>query len=148
MFGQLALMVAAGLLGPLRAAGRRQLVPVVFGELLAGIVIGRTGFNLLDASAQPFPIFSALGLAMLMLSAGTDVDLNSPDLRRAVVRAGTALLLTLAASAPLGLLIAAGLRLEHPALLVVLMAGSSAAIAFPIIEERRLHGPVVALLIA
>ena len=147
MFGQLALVVAAGLLGPLLAAGRRPLVPVVFGELLAGIVIGRTGFNLLDASAQPFPIFSALGLAMLMLSAGTDVDLESTELRRAVVRGGAALLVALAASTPLGLLVAAGLRLGHPALLVVLMAGSSAAIAFPIIEERRLAGPAVALLI-
>jgi hypothetical protein len=36
MFGQLALLVIAALLGPVLAAGRRPLVPVLVGELAAG----------------------------------------------------------------------------------------------------------------
>jgi Kef-type K+ transport system membrane component KefB len=39
-FGVLALIVLAGLAGPLLASGRRALVPVVVGELLAGVIIG------------------------------------------------------------------------------------------------------------
>src|SRR5215469_3414376 len=102
MFAQLALVVAAGLLGPLLAAGRRPLAPVLVGELIAGAIIGRTGFGWIDPAAQPFPTFSALGFGMLMLAAGTEVDITSPGLRRGVVRGGGALLVALAASVPLG----------------------------------------------
>src|SRR5215831_12537836 len=68
MFEQLALVVAAGLLGPVLAAGRRPLVPVLVGELIAGAILGRTGLGIVDPGAQPFPAFYALGFAMLMLA--------------------------------------------------------------------------------
>jgi len=148
MFGQLALVVAAGLLGPLLAAGRRPLVPVLVGELLAGAIIGRTGFGIIDPAAQPLPAFSTLGFAMLMLGAGTEVDLGSPRLRQGIARGGIALVAALAASVPAALLLVNVLHLGHVELFVVLLAGSSAAIAFPIIEERKLAGPAVPLLIA
>ena len=148
MFAQLALVVAAGLLGPLLAAGRRPLVPVLVGELVAGAIIGRTGFGIIDPAAQPLPAFSTLGFAMLMLGAGTEVDLGSPQLRRGIARGGIALVVALAASVPAALLLVNVLHLGHVELFVVLLAGSSAAIAFPIIEELKLTGPPVPLLIA
>ena len=148
MFGQLALVVAAGLLGPLLAAGRRPLVPVLVGELLAGAIIGRTGFGIIDPATQPLPAFSIIGFAMLMLGAGTEVDLGSPRLRQGIARGGVALVVALAASVPAALLLVNVLHLGHVELFVVLLAGSSAAIAFPIIEERKLAGPAVPLLIA
>jgi Kef-type K+ transport system membrane component KefB len=49
---------------------------------------------------------------------------------------------------PIGLLLDHALGVGHPALLAVIVTGSSAAIAFPIIEERKLAGPNVAFLIA
>jgi Kef-type K+ transport system membrane component KefB len=148
MFANLLLVVGGGLLGPLLAAGRRPLAPVLVGELVAGAVMGRTGLGILDATAQPFPAFYALGLAMLMLGAGTEVDLRSPDLRHGVVRGGLALAVGLVASVPVGLALATLLGLGHAGTLVVLLAGSSAAVAFPTIAERGLKGPAVPLLIA
>jgi Kef-type K+ transport system membrane component KefB len=148
MFAQLALLVAAGLLGPLLAAGRRPLAPVLVGELVAGAILGRTGFGIVDPAAQPFPAFYALGFAMLMLAAGTEVDLRSASLRRGIARGGVALAVAMLASVPIGLLLAGSLRLGHVELLVVLLAGSSAAVAFPTIQERKLAGPTVPLLIA
>lgn len=148
MFAQLAVVVAAGLLGPLLAAGRRPLAPVLVGELIAGAILGRTGFGIVDPGAQPFPAFYALGFAMLMLGAGTEVDLRSPQLRQGVARGGIALAVALAASIPLALLLANGLNLGHTELLAVLLAGSSAAVAFPTMQERKLAGPAVPLLIA
>lgn len=148
MYSSVALLVAAGLLGPLLAAGRRPLVPVLVGELVAGAVLGRTGLHWIEPSAQPYPIFSALGFAMLMLSAGTEVDIRSPALRGGAVRGALALLVALAASVPVGLAIAVGLGVGRPQLLVVLLAGSSAAVAFPTIQERGLSGPAVTLLVA
>lgn len=148
MFAQVGVVVAAGLLGPLLAAGRRPLAPVLVGELIAGAILGRTGFGIVDPGAQPFPAFYALGFAMLMLGAGTEVDLRSPQLRQGIARGGIALAVALAASIPLALLLANGLNLGHTELLAVLLAGSSAAVAFPTMQERKLAGPAVPLLIA
>jgi Kef-type K+ transport system membrane component KefB len=148
MFAQLTILVLAGLAGPLLAYGRRGLIPVVIGELLAGFVLGRTGFGVVNSAAQPFPAFSAVGFAMLMFSAGTHVDIASPAIRQGFARGLAALATVAVAAVPLGLLLDHVLGVGHPALMAVLIAGSSAAIAFPILEERRLTGPNVAFLIA
>ena len=74
MYTALALVVLAGLLGPLLASGRRFRVPVLTGELIGGIILGRTGLNVIDPTTQPFPIFSSLGFALLMLESGTEID--------------------------------------------------------------------------
>ena len=147
MFISLTLLVLAGLLGPLLAAGRRPLAPVLVGELVAGAILGRTGLHVLVPTAQPFPAFSALGFAMLMLDAGREVDLGSKQLRGGAARAGLALLITLAASLPIGLAIGGLFPTGHSLLLVVLLAGSSAAVAFPTIRERGLTGPAIAMVI-
>jgi Kef-type K+ transport system membrane component KefB len=140
--------VLAGLLGPLLAAGRRPRIPILVGELIGGAILGRTGLQLIDPHAQPFPAFSSLGFAMLMLEAGTEVDVASPQLRDGSGRGGAAFALTLAAGVPVGLLIGSLLGSHHPLLFVVLLAGSSAAVAFPAIEERGLGGSAVAMVIA
>lgn len=123
MFGSIALVVAAGLLGPLLAAGRRPLVPVLLGELAAGVVLGRTGFHLIEPSATALAAFLPLGFAMLMLGAGGEVDLGSPEFRR-------------------------GLSRGLAALVAAFVAGSSAAVAYPTIEERGLSAPPIGMLLA
>lgn len=148
MFTSLALVVLAGLLGPLLAAGRRPRIPVLVGELIGGAVLGRTGFQLVDPGIQPFVAFSLIGFAMLMLESGTEIDINDPQLRSGAIRAVAAFALVLAASLPAGLAIGVLVRSSRPALFVVLLAGSSAAVAFPTIEEHRLGGPAVALVLA
>jgi len=147
MFTSLTLLVLAGLLGPLLAAGRRPLAPVLVGELIAGAILGRTWLHVIAPASQPFPAFSALGFAMLMLEAGHEVDLGSTELRAGAARAGLALLITLAVSLPIGLAIGAFFPAGHSLLLVVLLAGSSAAVAFPTIRERGLTGPAIAMVI-
>ncbi len=106
MYTALALVVLAGLLGPLLASGRRLRVPVLVGELIAGVILGRTGMNLVDPTTQPFPVFASIGFAMLMLEAGTEVDIGSTLLRDGARRAGLAFLLTLTASIPIAFAIA------------------------------------------
>ena len=148
MFASLTMVVLAGLLGPLLAAGKRPLVPVLVGELIAGIILGRTWIHVIHPSAQPLPAFMSLGFAMLMLSAGTEVDLASKQLRNGVVRGALALMVAFALSVPIGFGLSAALQTGPAQLLVVLLAGSSAAVAFPIILERRLGGPAIGVLIA
>jgi Kef-type K+ transport system membrane component KefB len=147
VYTSLALVVLAGLLGPLLAGGKRLRVPVLVGELIGGIILGRTGLHLIDSGAQPFPVFASLGFAMLMLESGTEIDVGSRMLRDTAVRAGLAFLVTLLVAIPAGLLIGAWVGSAHVALFVVLLAGSSAAVALPTIREQGLTGPAVALVI-
>ena len=52
-FATLAVIVLAGLaVGPLLAVPRGWHVPVVVGELVVGIILGRTGLGYLDASER------------------------------------------------------------------------------------------------
>jgi Kef-type K+ transport system membrane component KefB len=98
MYTALALVVLAGLLGPLLASGRRLRVPVLVGELIGGIILGGTGLS-------PFPVFASLGFAMLMLESGTEIDVGWSMVRETAVRAGLAFLATLLVAIPAGLLI-------------------------------------------
>jgi Kef-type K+ transport system membrane component KefB len=148
MFVQLTILVLAGLCGPILGFGRRGLVPVVIGELAAGVVLGQTGLSVIEPSDQPLPVFRAIGFAMLMLTAGTHVDIGSVAIRRGFARGLIAFGITAAVAVPAGVVIDRGIGLDHAALLVVLIAGSSAAIAFPIMEERGLKGDNIAVLIA
>ncbi len=148
MFAQLTILMLAGIVGPLLAYGRRGLVPVVIGELIAGFVLGRTGFGVINSATQPLPVLSAIGFAMLMFTAGTHVDVGSPAIRQGFARGVLALAVVAVTAVPIALLIDHSLGVGHPALIAVIVTGSSAAIAFPIIEERKLAGPNVAFLIA
>ena len=47
-FGILTVIVLAGLVGPLCSSSERVLVPVVVGELIAGLVVGKSGFGWVD----------------------------------------------------------------------------------------------------
>jgi Kef-type K+ transport system membrane component KefB len=147
MFTSLALVVLAGLLGPVLAAGRRPRIPVLVGELIGGILLGRTGFHLLDPGQQPLPAFAALGFAMLMLESGTEIDVGSRVFRDTAARAGLAFLATLTVAVAAGLAIGIWQGSTHAGLFIVLIAGSSAAVALPTIREQGLTGPAVALVI-
>jgi Kef-type K+ transport system membrane component KefB len=148
MFDSLVIIIVAGLAGPLLAAGRRPLIPAVVGELIAGICIGRSGFGWVDPTTPANALLYGLGFAMLMLVAGSQVDLSAPGLRAGVRSGVIAVGIVALLSLPVGLAIGGVLEPSAPALLFpVLLAGSSAAVAFPILEERGLIGPGVALLL-
>src|SRR5579864_9382865 len=143
MFTLLTVLMLAALAGPLLAHSARGPVPVVIGELFAGIVLGRTGIDAVDTAMQPLPTFMAIGFAMLMLNAGTHVDISSPAIRQGFLRGLAAFAVVAVLAAPLGLGVDRALGIGHPALLAVLIAGSSAAISFPILVERGLTGTSV-----
>jgi len=148
MFDSLLVIIVAGLVGPLLAAGRRPLIPAVIGELIAGIALGRSGLGLIDATTPANALLYGLGFAMLMLVAGSHVDLRIPGLRASARAGAIAAGLVALLSLPVGLAIGVAFAPGAPSLLFpVLLAGSSAAVAFPILQERGLIGPGVGLLL-
>ena len=70
-FSMLAIIVLAGLVGPLLAFPRGLHVPVVIGPLIMGIVLGTTGVGYLDASDPTFTFLAQIGFGLVMFVAGT-----------------------------------------------------------------------------
>jgi Kef-type K+ transport system membrane component KefB len=139
----LTLVLVIGLLGPLLAMPRRLGIPVVVGELAAGIAFGPTGANTLHSGNTTFTFLADVGFAMVMFVAGSHVPVRDPRLQKAL-RGGVARALGVAAVAVvLALLIAHVFDTGHAALYAVLMASSSAALALPIIDGAGASGPQV-----
>lgn len=137
----LALVGLVALLGPLFAGVAKWRLPVVIGQLAAGILVGGSGLRLLDSHEPTFTFLAEVGFALVMFVAGTHVPLSDARLRPAlasgVLRAvGVGVL---AAGAGWG--ISAVFGTGHAAVYAVLMASSSAALVLPAIDQLDLDGP-------
>lgn len=137
----LALIGVAALVGPALARLARFRLPVVIGELVAGILIGGSGLRLVDAQEPTFAFLGEVGFAVVMFVAGTHVPLSDRRLRPALAvgllrAAGVGVLAAVA-----GLGIAAAFGTGHGGVYAVLMASSSAALVLPAIDQLDLDGP-------
>lgn len=139
-FGILALIVACGLVGPLVSGVSRLAVPVVVGEILAGVAIGRTGLHVVHADEPTLAFLSAVGFAMLMFVVGTRLPLRDQHLRTAVGMGVVGSALSFAVAVPAAWLIADASGVDHVAIFITLLATASAAVVMPIAAE---HGLVV-----
>jgi Kef-type K+ transport system membrane component KefB len=149
VYAALIVIVLAGLAGPLVSVGRRPFAPAIVGEIVAGAILGRTGFGIIQPDTSDNQFLFALGFAMLMLVAGSHVQIRGPALTSGARSACIAFGVTALLAVPIGIALQAWAAPAAPvALFPVLLAGSSAAVAFPILRERRLMGPQIALLIA
>jgi Kef-type K+ transport system membrane component KefB len=137
-FGILALIVCVGLLGPLLSAARPQLLPVVVGEIVAGVVIGRTGFDWLDTSNETVVFLADVGFAMLMFSAGMHVPVRDRALVGSIRRGSIAAGFVAALAIPGGFLLSRFQGAGHPAIFALLLATGSAAVLLPIFDEAGL----------
>jgi Kef-type K+ transport system membrane component KefB len=142
-FLTLSLIAVVALAGPLLALPVRWRLPVVLGELLAGIVIGRSGLGLVNPADPTFSLLANIGFALMMFVAGTHVPVRDPQIRSALGkgarRAVAAVAAAVAVGTGIGLLFGTG----HAPLYVVLLASSSAALVLPIVDSLRLGGPDV-----
>jgi Kef-type K+ transport system membrane component KefB len=112
----------------------------VIGEILAGVVVGRSGLGAVDPSDPTVQFLSDVGFAMLMFTVGAHIPLRDPrlpaSLRSGSVAAGAVLLL-----APLAGVAAAWFAATGDAAIYAVILGSgSAAAVVTMITEARLTG--------
>ncbi|MET0457115.1 MAG: cation:proton antiporter, partial [Mycobacterium sp.] len=138
-----ALLVVIGMAGPLLTAVPHLRIPVIVGELVAGVVIGKTGFDVVDTTDPTFVLLSNIGFALVMFVVGTHVPVRDASLRKGIPGAVLRALLVGAVAAALGVVLARIFGTGHAALYAVLMASSSAAVALPVIDGLKLDGPPV-----
>jgi Kef-type K+ transport system membrane component KefB len=146
-FTALALVALAGAFGVVLALPERWHLPVVLGELLAGIALGTTGVRVLHAGDPTFTFLADIGFALIMFVAGSHVPVRDPLLRKGIgIGLARAAAVGVAAVA-LAFVVATAFGTGHVALYAVLMASSSAAIVLPIIDSLALTGPSVVLML-
>jgi Kef-type K+ transport system membrane component KefB len=139
-FGILTLIVACGLAGPLLSGASRLTVPVVVGEIAAGMLVGRTGLREIHTGDATVVFLSDAGFAMLMFVVGTHLPLRDAGLRPALRRAAVATALSFSIAVPGGWGLAQATPIKHPAVFALLLAASSSAVVMPILHERGLAG--------
>ena len=142
-FATLALISLVGVLGPLLALPRRWHLPVVLGELAAGIVLGRTGIDVLHAGNSTFTFLADIGFALIMFVAGSHVPVRDPNLRAGLRLGVLRAVLVGAVSVVPAIGVAHGFGTGHAALYAVLIASSSAALVMPIVDSLGLGGEAV-----
>ena len=130
-FALLALICAVAILGPILAAGNTMRVPVVIGELIVGIVLGSTGFKVVNPDDDILSFLAHIGFALVMFVAGSHVPIRQKAMARGL-RAGILRALGIAIVAiPVGMGISTLFGTGHGALYAVLIASSSASIVMP-----------------
>jgi Kef-type K+ transport system membrane component KefB len=146
--GTLALIGLCGLCGPLLSASTRGMIPAVVGEILGGVIVGRTGLRIVDTANPTLSFLSDVGFAMLMLNAGMNVPLRSRQVLASLDRGVQGAAVVGAAAVGAGFLVSLIGGAGHPAVYAVLLASGSAAVVIPVIQERRLRGDAVLTVIA
>lgn len=147
-FATLALLVLVGLAGPALSARRAWRVPVIAGELLAGLAIGATGLRWVDSAEPTFTLLAQLGFGLIMLVIGSHIPIRDRAVRAATGRgaAGAALVAVIAVTLGIGTALLFGN--SHGAVYAVLIASSSAALVLPMLQSLRITTDSAAQLVA
>lgn len=133
-FAALALVMAAGLVGPLLSAAHRFGPPVIVGEITAGVVIGSGGLNWVDPESPALVGLANIGFALLMFVVGTHLPVRDARLRSSLA-VGTAITATVGALAVLAaFLLAPVVGLHRPGVLAIVLLTSSGAVALPVLQ--------------
>jgi Kef-type K+ transport system membrane component KefB/Trk K+ transport system NAD-binding subunit len=129
---------------------RRLGIPIVVGEIFAGMIVGRSGLKLVPEDDPLLSLLAEFGFVFLMFLAGLEVDFT--NLRRLDGARGGAggrsmgpvslglllFLMTLALSACVGfLLVRFGLALS-PWMVALILSTTSLGVVMPVLKERGL----------
>jgi Kef-type K+ transport system membrane component KefB len=147
-FATLALIGSIALLGPLLALPERWHLPVLIGELAAGIAFGETGLRVLHARNGTFTFLADIGFGLIMYVAGSRVPVRDPRLRSQLKIGSIRAVGIGAVAVALGVVLSTAFNTGHAALYAVLIASSSAALVLPIVDSLHLDGPSVLALLA
>jgi Kef-type K+ transport system membrane component KefB len=139
-FGDLLVIVLAGIGGPLLALGGRLFVPVIIGEILAGVLVGRTGLGAVHPANPTVAFLGSVGFAMLMLTAGMHLPLRDRRVAASLRRGALLAAIVGVLAVPAGLLAASLAGTAHAAVYAVVLASGSAAVLLPAFEETGAGG--------
>ncbi len=126
---------------------RIRWLPVVVGEILVGMIIGRSGFNLVKPNAT-LDFLAEIGLAILMFLAGLEIDFNlalakSPGGRRRanpMVLAAIGMAITLGLAGFISSRLASHGLITDPWMVGLILSTTSLGIVLPVLKDGGLSG--------
>jgi len=147
----LIVIVLAFLVPFILARIRRLSLPVVVGEILVGILVGRSGLGLVGTEDEMLNVLSLLGFAYLMFLSGLEVDFGAimPDTEsqrgswreRLTGPLGLAVVIFVI-TLGLSIVAAFGLRtldaIDEPWLMAFILSTTSLGLVMPVLKERGL----------
>jgi len=154
-FAPLLLVLALAFLVPLLLGRLKSIrLPIVVGEILAGILIGRSGLGWVNAHDPVLELLSEFGFVFLMFLSGMEIDFSSlgslgggnpRNPAQAGKRTlgplqigGMSFIITLTLSAIIGLVL---VRLElarNPWMVALILSTTSLGVVLPVLKERGL----------
>ncbi len=124
---------------------RLRVIPVVVAEIIAGLVIGKSGFNIV-AEDPWLELLSMFGFIFLMFLSGLEIDFNSFKKQRRtskqevnpVVAAILVFIGIMALSTALAFLIVGMGLADDPFLMIIIIATISLGVVVPVLKEQRI----------
>jgi len=151
-FVPLLIVIALAFLVPLLLSRFKGLaIPIVVGEILAGIIVGQSGFNLVQ-EGPVLSTLSILGFAYLMFLSGLEIDFSDvtnaesqksqskfrQSLSNPFVVGGTLFILTLLGSTIAALFIWRQGLVSDPWIMALILSTTSLGVVVPVLKERGL----------
>lgn len=148
-FSSLLIVATAAFIVPIVLA-RLPAVPIVVGEILVGIAIGRSGFDLVQHGDISLEILSEIGFAFLMFLSGLEIDFSllnrgrtpsangkgKPSLLSTAVLSFVA---TLMIAVPVGFTLAYFGLVEDPWMIAFILSATSLGVVVPVLKQSGLN---------
>ncbi|MCB0193786.1 MAG: cation:proton antiporter [Anaerolineae bacterium] len=147
-FLSLLLITALAASVPLLASRLKKLqLPIVVGEIIAGMIVGQSGLNLIEPS-QALEFLTIFGFTYLMFISGLEVDFSiltgntAGSSNRRLSNPLTLSLVVFAVTVVLSLAAALGLQtlglIQEPFMIALILSTTSLGIVVPVLKERQM----------
>jgi len=124
-------------------------LPIVVGEIIAGIIVGRSGFGWVQHHELVLDLLAELGFVFLMFLSGMEIDFSSLGLFTNQKRskdqpwnpfrlAGTSFLLTLILSTLIGFAFTWANLASSPWMIALILSTTSLGVVVPVLKEHGL----------
>jgi len=126
-------------------------LPIVVGEIIAGIIVGRSGFGWVQHHEMVLDLLAELGFVFLMFLSGMEIDFSSlrlfngdektPKQPASPIRlAGISFLLTLGMSTLIGFALTWADLVASPWMLALILSTTSLGVVVPVLKEQGISG--------
>ena len=145
-FIPLLLVVLLAFLVPILLA-RFKRIPVVVGEILAGILIGPSVFGLVPVDEHTLELLAEIGFAFLMFLSGLEIDFSilfaasrpGKDKRKSpMLLAGLSFVLTILFAGGIGFWLTSAGFVQDPWMMTLILSTTSLGIVVPVLKEKKM----------
>ncbi len=147
LFSLLLITTLAALVPLLASRLQRLRIPLVVGEILVGILIGKSGLHWVSTDSEIIQFLAWFGFIFLMFLSGLELDFGAliPDRderisfwKRPLVMATSSFLITLTLGMGIGYLMKRQGTTDAAILMGLILSTTSLGVVMPVLKERRL----------